>query len=157
MAGMVDDALMSSRSEEWETPDELFQRLNAIFAFRLDACAAPNNAKCARFFTKDDDALRQDWAGFGRVWMNPPYGRGIGAWMKKAYLESRRGCLVVALVHARTDTRWWHDWVAGKASATFIKGRLTFKRGHERSTTAPFPSVIVVYAPDLDAVLNAAR
>ncbi len=154
MSAMVDQALMSSRSEEWETPDDLFARLDKLFGFRLDACASADNAKCPTYFTRQDDALRQDWAPYARIWMNPPYGRRIGAWMEKAYRESRRGCLVVCLVHARTDTRWWHDWVAGKAAATFIKGRLTFKRGHERSTTAPFPSVVVVYAPDLDALLK---
>lgn len=97
--------LFSSRSEEWETPQELFEELQREFQFMLDACATWHNAKCTRFFDKRRDGLTQDWIG-ERVFMNPPYGKEIGRWMSKARRESQRGALVVCLVHARTDTRW---------------------------------------------------
>lgn len=153
---MIDKQLFSSAGEEWETPQNLFDALNAIYSFELDACATPKNAKCQHYFTKADDALTQDWAMFGRVWMNPPYGRTIGRWMQKAYCESLKSGLVVALVPARTDTRWWHDWVVGRAEVTFLKGRLKFTRTEptEAPAHAPFPSAIIIYAPRLDIALN---
>jgi len=155
---MVDRTLFSSRDDDWETPQDLFDRLNAVFDFRLDASAAAHNTKCARYFTKDDDALVQDWRPYKRIWLNPPYGRAMPAFMRKAYEESRRGCIVVCLVSSRTDTRWWHDWVAGKAAVWFVKGRLRFKNPtlcpDEPKYGSPFPSAIVVYGLDLDRVLN---
>jgi site-specific DNA-methyltransferase (adenine-specific) len=75
--------------------------------------------------------------------MNPPYGKEIGKWMKKAYESAVNGALVVCLVPARTDTKWWHDY-AMKGEITFIRGRLKFDR-HKNS--APFPSAIVVFRP----------
>ena len=154
---MIDPSLYSSRTEEWGTPPALFRRLDAVFGFRLDACASATNAKCADFFTRADDALSKLWAPFGRVWMNPPYGRKIALFMRKAFEESRKGALVVALVPARTDTRWWHDWVSGKADVVFLRGRLRYtnERGDEQSS-APFPSALVVYRPDLDRLCNCA-
>lgn len=114
---------------------------NAEFGpFDLDPCAAPDNAKCAKYFTAWDDGLAREWTG--RVWMNPPYGRTIGDWMRKAYESSLAGALVVCLVPARTDTAWWHDY-AIKGQIRFIRGRLKFG-GHENS--APFPSALVVFS-----------
>ncbi|NOT01192.1 MAG: adenine methyltransferase [Phycisphaerales bacterium] len=129
----------SSRVEDWSTPDDLFAELNSIFHFDLDACASPSNAKCPRFFTQDDDALRQRWTG--RVWMNPPYGRKIAAFMEKAYGESLHGATVVCLVPSRTDTAWWHRF-AKRGQIIFLRGRLKFG-GAE--TSAPFPSAIVIF------------
>tara|TARA_R110000868_G_C10390395_1_gene720279 strand:+ start:82 stop:501 length:420 start_codon:yes stop_codon:yes gene_type:complete len=133
------DPLMSSKSVEWETPDELFQNLDSLYKFTLDVCSTHENAKCKLHYTKEDDGLSQEWTGV--CWMNPPYGREIKAWMKKAYNESLRGVRVVCLVPARTDTVWWHDY-AIKGQITFIKGRLKFN-GAKHS--APFPSAIVVF------------
>jgi site-specific DNA-methyltransferase (adenine-specific) len=99
----------SSETDLWSTPQDFFERLDDEFHFTLDPCATIDNAKCQRFFTVEDDGLAQNWDG-ERVFMNPPYGRGIGAWVKKAY-ESK--ALVVCLLPARTDTRWWHDYVIG--------------------------------------------
>ncbi|GFO82012.1 MAG: DNA N-6-adenine-methyltransferase of bacteriophage [Methyloceanibacter sp.] len=129
----------SSRRIDWSTPDDLFADLNAIFHFDLDACACPSNAKCARFYTVDEDALSQRWNG--TVWMNPPYGRQIGAFMKKAYEESLLGSTVVSLVPSRTDTSWWHRYVK-RGQVVFLRGRLRFG-GAE--TSAPFPSAIVIF------------
>ena len=101
------------------------------------------NAKCERFFTIEDDGLLQDWQG--RVWMNPPYGREIGRWMRKAYESSLAGATVVCLVPARTDTAWWHDYAA-KGHVSFIRGRLKFG---DAKNSAPFPNAVVTFYPTL--------
>jgi phage N-6-adenine-methyltransferase len=132
----------SSKTSEWETPKSLFDQLNAKWHFTLDPCCTPRNAKCAKYFTKAEDGLVQDWSG-ERVFMNPPYGRDIGKWMKKSYDEYVRGALVVCLVPARTDTKWWHDY-AKKGKVEFIRGRLKFGRA---ANSAPFPSALVVFQP----------
>lgn len=129
----------SSETDLWSTPQDFFERLDDEFHFTLDPCATIDNAKCQRFFTVEDDGLAQNWDG-ERVFMNPPYGRGIGAWVKKAY-ESK--ALVVCLLPARTDTRWWHDYViGGGAEVRFIKGRLKFGKA---IYNAPFPSAVVIF------------
>jgi site-specific DNA-methyltransferase (adenine-specific) len=148
---MTSKVLFSSQSEDWATPQDFFYKLNASFQFQLDACASVENAKCSQFYTKDDDALAQSWHWAKSVWMNPPYGRTIGSWMQKAYNESLKGCIVVCLVHARTDTRWWHDWVKDKAQVWFDKGRLKF--GGSKNS-APFPSAVIVYGLDLERIVN---
>lgn len=132
----------SSLTDEWATPQRYFDEQNSRWQFTLDVCATPENAKCARYYTRADDGLVQSWAG-ERCWMNPPYGRVIGDWMRKAYEESQRGALVVCLVPARTDTAWWHDYAA-KGDVTFIRGRLKFGDG---KNSAPFPSALVVLKP----------
>jgi site-specific DNA-methyltransferase (adenine-specific) len=137
-----DSVHFSSAKVEWSTPQDFFDTQNAAWHFTLDPCATTKNAKCAKFYTKKHNGLTQDWSK-DRVWMNPPYGREIGAWMRKAYEESLRGALVVCLVPSRTDTAWWHDYAA-KGAVRFIRGRLQFG-GH--SNSAPFPSAIVVFKP----------
>ena len=140
---MIHDVLYSSRSEEWPTPPDLFAILDREFHFTLDPCATPENAKCAKFYTRDDDGLIQDW-GTERVFCNPPYGKKIREWTCKCFDASRAGATVVLLAHARTDTRWFHDWVYGKAELRFVKGRLKFGDGTQ---SAPFPSLVAVYTP----------
>lgn len=131
----------SSASNEWETPQAFFDKLNEEFGFTLDPCCTHENAKCKTHFTKQDDGLSQSWAN-KVVFMNPPYGREIGHWMRKAFVESRQSAtVVVCLVPARTDTAWWHDY-AIKGEVRFIRGRLKFN-GHKNS--APFPSAIVIF------------
>ena len=135
----------SSASVEWPTPQGVFDELNEEFNFTLDPCATHENAKCKRHFTEEDDGLSQDW-GQETVFMNPPYGREIKDWMKKAYESSLKGATVVCLVPARTDTRWFHEYaVNGEVRA--IKGRLKFG-GAQNS--APFPSVIIIFRPPSD-------
>lgn len=132
----------SSETEEWPTPQDFYDKCNHEFGpFDLDPCATSQSAKCAKFYTKEDDGLAHQWNG--KVWMNPPYGRVIGAWMKKAYESSMEGAFVVCLVPARTDTAWWHDYAA-KGAVRFIRGRLKFG-GHKNS--APFPSALVIFSP----------
>src|SRR5439155_26774834 len=98
----------SSATSEWETPQPIFDKLNEEFGFTLDVCATTVNTKCPKFFTKETDGLSQDWSQ-DTCWMNPPYGREIGKWIKKAYEESQRGAVVVCLLPSRTDTKWWHE------------------------------------------------
>ncbi len=132
----------SSETDMWATPQDFFDKLNFIYSFTLDPCSTKDNAKCSHFFTEQDNGLNQDWAGH-RVFMNPPYGRTIGQWMKKAYEESLKGALVVCLVPARTDTAWWHNF-AIKGDIEFLRGRLKF--GNAKNS-APFPSAVVVFKP----------
>ena len=131
----------SSKSNEWETPKELYNELNKEFDFTLDPCATHQNAKCERYFTIAENGLVQDWS-YDTVFMNPPYGREVGHWIKKAYEESLNGAIVVCLVPAKTDTKYWHDYIFGKAEIRFIKGRLRFSGA---KYNAPFPSAIVIY------------
>lgn len=132
----------SSASDEHSTPIEFFSDCQQTYGpFDLDPCATAKNAKAPAFFTRKDNGLDKMW--FGRVWMNPPYGRTIGLWMQKALRESRRPEveLVVCLVPARTDTAWWHDY-AMQGTITFIRGRLKFGNCEN---CAPFPSALVVF------------
>ena len=132
----------SSATDLWATPSEFFDKLNEEFCFQVDVCATPDNAKCKKFYTKNDDGLAQDWRGV--CWMNPPYGREIGAWMKKAHESARGGATVVCLVPARTDTRWWHEY-AIQHEVRFIRGRLKFGGA---KNSAPFPSAVIVMRSD---------
>lgn len=139
---MKRETLFSSRSDDWATPVEVFQKLDSEFHFNLDPCADDQNHKCERYFTKEIDGLSQNWGGY-RVFCNPPYGREITKWVRKAYEEAhKKDTLVVMLVPARTDTKWFHDYVYNRAEIRFIKGRLTFGDSTEH---APFPSVVVIY------------
>lgn len=135
------DVHFSSETDDWATPQAFFDKYHLQYDFDLDVCATMQNAKCTRYFDKEVNGLAQPWAP-SRCWMNPPYGRGIGAWMKKAYQESLRGALVVCLVPARTDTAWWHDYAAN-GQVTFIRGRLKFGNA---TNSAPFPSAVIVFS-----------
>ncbi|UTR05179.1 phage N-6-adenine-methyltransferase [Alkalihalobacillus sp. LMS6] len=139
--------MFSSKTDLWATPQQFFDELNDEFGFTLDPASTEENAKCDKFYTLNDDGLVQDWSN-NIVWLNPPYGRVIGDWMKKAYEESQRGSTVVCLVPARTDTKWFHEFVYGKAEIRFVKGRLKFG---EATNSAPFPSMVVIYNPKEDA------
>lgn len=136
---MNNELMFSSKSDMWATPQDFFDKLNNIYRFDLDVCATKENAKCDKFFTIEDDALSKEWKGV--CWMNPPYGRGIKHWIKKAYDSSLLGATVVCLIPSRTDTIYWHEYVV-KGEITFIKGRLKF--GNAKNC-APFPSAVVVF------------
>ena len=133
--------MFTSRTEEWATPIYVFNALDAEFHFELDVCATIDNRKCADYFDKASDGLKQDWKG-RTCFMNPPYGKEIVKWMKKAFEESKKGAVVVCLVHARTDTRWFHDLAWKADEIRFVKGRLKFGDGKQ---SAPFPSLIVIF------------
>lgn len=135
----------SSKTDQWATPHDFFDKLNNEFQFDLDPCADETNAKCKKYYTKEDDGLAQNWDGF-RVFCNPPYGREIGKWVKKA--SETRGGIVVMLIPARTDTSYWHDYIHGKAEVRFIRGRLKFG---DSKNSAPFPSAVVIFREPLVA------
>jgi len=136
----------SSETNEWATPQDFFDKLNKQFNFTLDPCATKENAKCAKFFTQEDDGLAQDWSG-ERVFCNPPYGRGLKDWVRKAHEESKKGALVVMLIPARTDTSYWHDYiVGGGADIRYLRGRLKFGGS---ANSAPFPSALIMWGREL--------
>ena len=133
--------MMSSNRDDWETPQDLFDNLDKEFGFVIDAAASPENAKTDVYFTKEDDGLVQNWTE--TTWLNPPYGRVISKWLKKAYEESIKNRItVVVLMAARTDTKYFHDYVMKASEIWFVKGRLRFVGA---PTAAPFPSMIVVF------------
>ena len=152
------DVHFSSKTDDWATPQSFFNRLDNEFNFTLDPCANELNAKCPKFFTKDDDGLTQSWAG-ERVFMNPPYGRVIGDWVRKAYEEAQNdNTVVVALIPARTDTKYWHEYVMKAKEIRLVKGRLKFGDGRN---SAPFPSAVVIFEkrdseefPQLSTTIN---
>lgn len=159
---MAMDVHYSSKSNEWNTPQDLFNTLDDIFGFSLDPCSTRESAKCLKYFTEKDNGLTKSWEG-ETVFMNPPYGREIGKWMKKAYDESRKeGTVVVCLIPSRTDTKYWHDYAMKAESIYFVKGRLKFGRSPQESHTskgapAPFPSAIVVFGEAPIMPMNATR
>jgi site-specific DNA-methyltransferase (adenine-specific) len=139
--------MFSSKNNCWCTPRDFYDKLNAEFNFTLDPCATEKSALCKKFFTPEIDGLVQDWRGH-TVFCNPPYGREISKWVKKSYDESQKeNTVVVMLIPAWTDTKYFHDYILGKAEVRFIKGRLKFidLETEKRLCPAPFPSMVVVY------------
>lgn len=134
------EAMFSSKTDLWETPQDFFDNLNEEFRFQTDVCALPENAKCKHFYTPEQDGLVQEWSG--SCWCNPPYGRQIGKWVRKA---SESKATTVMLIPARTDTAWFHDYIYGKAEVRFIRGRLRFSGA---KFNAPFPCMVVVFRGD---------
>ena len=141
MIGMkINQGLFTSTTDLWETPQEFFDELDAEFHFDVDVCALPENAKCGKYYSPNDDGLTQPWKGM--CWCNPPYGRQIGSWIAKAAQSAEEGATVVMLLPARTDTRWFHQYIYGKAEIRFVSGRLKF--GGSKNG-APFPSMVVIF------------
>ena len=138
----------SSETDEWATPQDFFDVVNAEFTFDLDVCALESSNKCPNYYSPECDGLAQDWTG--TCWMNPPYGNEIGDWVQKAYESSQTGATVVCLVPARTDTAWWHDY-CGKGEIRLIRGRLKFGTA---DASAPFPSALVVFGPGKSRIRN---
>lgn len=142
----------SCKSAEWETPIDFFNIYHERFGFEIDVCATHDNALLPKYWTKEDDALKKDWENMV-CWMNPPYGREISKFVKKAWEESQKGATVVCLVPSRTDTGWWHDY-AMNGKIEFIKGRLKFinrtfptwrEDGNFKKSPACFPSAIIIF------------
>lgn len=140
---MNNELMFSSKSNEWDTPKDFYEKLNEEFNFNLDPCSTHENAKCEKHYTILEDGLKQDWGGH-TVFMNPPYGRDIRRWVQKAYEESKKpNTTVVCLIPSRTDTSYWHDYIFGKAKdIRFIRGRLKFGNSEN---AAPFPSAVIVF------------
>ncbi len=145
---MKNNVMFSSKDQTWETPIKFFNKVNKEFNFDIDVCATEATAKCDIYYTPEIDGLKQDWNG--NCWMNPPYGREIGKWIKKAYEESLKGATVVCLIPARTDTTYWHEYIFPYASEIrFIKGRLKFGNS---TNSAPFPSALVIFKNDSNSL-----
>ena len=156
------DVHFSSKSNDWRTPPWLFKQLDEEFHFDLDSAADKDSALCPRYYTAEQDALKQDWGKDGKThFCNPPYGRLIGKFVAKAYEETLKdnSLTVVLLIPARTDTRWWHAYCA-MGEVRFIKGRLKFVNtsfpsyradGDFKLSPAPFPSAIVVLGAKAEA------
>lgn len=138
---MITNGMMSSNTDLWSTPEDLFNELNDEYHFDLDVCADETNHKCARYYTEKQDGLSQKWDG--TVWCNPPYGRKIAGWIKRCYEYGTTGGIAVMLIPSRTDTKWWHSYVMKASEIQFIKGRLKF--GNSKNC-APFPSAIVIFS-----------
>lgn len=137
----VNKVLFSSNSDEWETPQDLFEELDKEFGFDVDVCASENNHKCKRYYDKNSNGLEQNWGG-EVVWCNPPYSE-ISEWVKKAYYEGcKDNTIIVMLIPSRTDTRYFHDYIYQRSEIRFVKGRLKFS---ESKTSAPFPSMLVIF------------
>lgn len=137
---MNTDIHFSSKKQDWETPPELFAPLDDEFEFTVDVCAEAHNTKCPRYFSPEIDGLKQDWSG-EVCWCNPPYD-DAASWIEKASRASLLGAVVVMLIPARTDTRYWHDFVMKADEIRLIKGRVRFVGA---DASAPFPSCIVVF------------
>ena len=139
---MNTDLMFSSKTDQWATPQDFFDKLNEEFKFTLNPCADAINHKCEKYFTKEQNGLQQDWEG-NTVFCNPPYGRETGKWVKKCHDEAQKpNTTCVMLIPARTDTRYFHDYIYGQAEIRFVKGRLKFGDG---KNSAPFPSMVVIF------------
>lgn len=139
----LNNALFTSDDQTWETPQDLFDKLDNVFNFEIDVCALPENAKCDTYFTPEMNGLSQDWNN--TCWMNPPYDKKEQPkWVEKAYNESvKNNSTIVCLIPARVDNKIWHNIVFPNASnICFIKGRLKF--GNSKNS-APFPSALITF------------
>ena len=143
MGANLNDKIFANASPEWGTPQDLFDNLNTVFGFTLDASATPENAKCERFYTREQDGLAQPRDDV--VWCNPPYGRGLGRWIEKAFKASQAGATVVMLLPAYTSNAWWHKYVIPHGEVILLRGRLQFGGV---PYPAPFSSAIVVFGRD---------
>ncbi|TOY75099.1 adenine methyltransferase [Levilactobacillus brevis] len=144
----MNNALLSSEKNYWETPQDFFNKLNEKYHFTFDLAASPDNTKCENFFSEEDNSLTKSWHELkGNLFLNPPYGRELRKWVKKAYEESlkKHDGYIVILIPARTDTSYWHDFIFGKAQIKFLRGRLKFELNGETKDAAPFPSALVIY------------
>ncbi|MFU0834105.1 MAG: phage N-6-adenine-methyltransferase [Lactiplantibacillus plantarum] len=147
---MINEALFTSNKEDWETPQDFYDRLNTKYHFEWDLAASDDNAKCSCYFTRDDNSLEQDWEGLsGNLFLNPPYGRELKLWVKKAAttgLKDKQN--LVMLIPSRTDTSYWHDYIFNHAEIKFLRGRLKFEVDGVSGDSAPFPSAVVIYTGD---------
>lgn len=137
--------MFTANTVEWPTPQPFFDALDREFRFTLDAAATAENAKCVRFYTTAEDGLAQEWRG--TVWCNPPFGRGVDAWVEKGYRSAQAGATVVMLLPVRSDTAWWHAYVMRAAEIRFVRKRIAFDGTKSKGHNAPFPCAVVVFRP----------
>lgn len=142
---------MSSETDQWFTPQDVFDCIRFQFdigTVDFDFAADPYNAKAARYYTEDDDALTQEWEA-ETGWLNPPYGRIIGDFTDKAVASVEDGQVrrLILLVPARTDTKWFQRIVNSPVCdhVLFIKGRIKFESPTtDELNSAPFPSAAIL-------------
>lgn len=138
--------MFSSKKDNWETPQDFFNKLDDEFNFSWDLAASSQNAKCEQYIDKSANSLSIDWSKLsGNLYLNPPYGREIKKWVKKASETSLKDNYLVMLIPARTDTSYWHDYIFGKAEIKFLRGRLKFEVNGVSGDSAPFPSAVIIY------------
>jgi len=138
---MNTEVMFSSKSDEWSTPQDIYNQLDNEFHFNLDPCSTEENHKCDTFFTQKDNGLSKNWGGY-RAFVNPPYSQ-IKQWVKKCWEESTKpNTIVVMLIPARTDTKYFHEYINHRSEVRFIKGRLKFG---DSNNSAPFPSMVVIF------------
>ena len=144
---MINKSLFTSNKEDWETPRGFYDQLNTKYHFEWDLAASNGNAKCDHYFTRDDNSLEQNWGELsGNMFLNPPYGRQLKLWVKKASeTQLKRDQLLVMLIPSRTDTSYWHDYIFNHAEIEFLRGRLKFEVDGVSGDSAPFPSALVIY------------
>lgn len=137
------EVMFSSQTITWSTPEEFFNKVDSEYNFTVDVCADTTNYKCKKYFSPKDDGLKQSWQN-NVCWCNPPYGSACKEWVKKAYEECSENCTIVMLLPARTDVKWFHNYIYNNKNCkiTFLKGRLKFSGC---KTSAPFPSMLVEF------------
>ena len=152
MDKQTQETMFSSKSSEWETPQDFYEKLNEVHGpFTLDPCATEKTAKCDHYFTEQEDGLFKSWEG-ETVFMNPPYGRSISNWIKKAHEESQRpNTKVICLIPARTDTKYWHEYCMRAKEIHFVKGRLKFGNS---ANSAPFPSAVIIFESEPQTIIK---
>lgn len=144
------EVFKSSQVDTWTTPKDFYLELNNEFDFGLDAAALESSSLVPSNWYGPDhpikerrDAFECFWVNDAKgktIWLNPPYGKTINKWMAKANEEGKRGGVIVCLVPARTDTKWWHSYCI-QHEVRFVRGRLKF--GNQKNA-APFPSAVVI-------------
>lgn len=147
---IISHPCMSHNTDTWETPQDLYDRLNKKYNFQLDPCCNEHNRKCPVGFDIAKNGLISEWASYKSIFMNPPYSE-VAKWIQKAYAESKKGCTVVCLVKSCTDTKWWHEYALKAHEIIFIKGRVKFGGS---KTGAPFPSCIIIFKTDYPLQLS---
>lgn len=143
-----DKVALSSDKQDWETPQQLFSKLNEKYHFNWDLAANDVNHKCDHYITPEQDSLQVDWSLLdGWLFLNPPYGRDMKKWIRKAYLSAiaKKNGGIVLVIPSRTGTSYWHDYIFGKAEIEFLRGRLHFEFNGNPGAPAPFDSAIIVY------------
>lgn len=143
---MNKELMFSSKEEKWQTPQNIFDKLNKEFNFTLDPCCQHDSAKCDKYYTPVEDGLIQSWEN-EIVFVNPPYGRELKKWVKKSHDEViENGSTVVMLIPSRTDTSYFHDYIYNKFEVRFLRGRIKFvnPKTKKQGDSAPFPTMIVV-------------
>ena len=144
---MINNGLFTSNKQDWETPRIFFNKLNEKYHFKWDLASSKNNAKCGHYFTSDDNSLEKNWDDLdGNLFLNPPYGRELKRWVKKASETNLKNSqYLVMLIPSRTDTSYWHDYIFNHAEIKFLRGRLKFEVDGVSGDAAPFPSALVIY------------